>query len=128
MPSDRILVIGGGPAGMEAARGAAELGSHVVLVELRDRLGGTPDSASYSTFTLDRRQASEILDIARASVQDNPLVDVRLQSRLTAFEGSAGDFRATLTNIKGEAATVECSSVVVATGFDHFDPGRETQM
>ncbi len=113
---------------MEAARGAADLGAHVTLVELRDRLGGTPDSASYSTFTLDRRKAAEVLDAARATVQDHPLIDVRLQSRVTAFEGSAGDFRATLSNIKGEAATVECASVVVATGFDHFDPGRETQL
>ena len=128
MPSDAILVIGGGPAGMEAARGAADLGSPVVLVELRDRLGGTPDSAAYSTFTLDRRKASEVLDLARASVNDHPLVDVRLESRVTGFEGSAGDFRATLTSKSGETSTVECASVVVATGFDHFDPGRETQM
>ena len=128
MPSDSILVIGGGPAGMEAARGAADLGSNVVLVELRDKLGGTPESASYSTFTLDRRKASEILDEARGRLHSNPLVDVRLQSRVTAFEGSAGDFRATLTNKDGGTSTVDCASVVVATGFDHFDPGRETQM
>ena len=128
MPSDTVLVIGGGPAGMEAARGGADLGLRAVLVELRDRLGGTPDSASYSTFTLDRRKASEVLDAARAAVQDHPLVDVRLQSRVTAFEGSAGDFRATLTNIKGETGEVACASAIVATGFDHFDPGRETQM
>jgi heterodisulfide reductase subunit A len=128
MPADAVLVIGGGPAGMEAARGVADLGSRVVLVELRDRLGGTPDSASYSSFTLDRRKATEVLDAARAGVQSNPLIDVRLQTRLTAFEGGAGDFRATLTNIKGETSSVACASVVVASGFDHFDPGRETQM
>jgi len=128
MPSDTILVIGGGPAGMETARGAADLGSNVVLVELRDKLGGTPDSASYSTFTLDRRKASEILDAARTGIHSNSLIDVRLESRVTAFEGGAGDFRATLTSKAGETATVECASVVVATGFDHFDPGRETQM
>jgi len=128
MPADAVLVGGGGPAGMEAARGVADLGSRAVLVELRDRLGGTPDSASYSSFTLDRRKATEVLDAARAQVQSNPLIDVRLQTRLTAFEGGAGDFRATLTNIKGETSSVECASVVVATGFDHFDPGRETQM
>jgi heterodisulfide reductase subunit A2 len=128
MPAESVLVVGGGPAGMEAARGAADLGSPVFLVELRDRLGGTPDSASYSSFTLDRRKATEVLAAARAQVQSNPLIDVRLQTRLTAFEGGAGDFRATLTTIKGETSSVECASVVVATGFDHFDPGRETQM
>ena len=128
MPSDAILVVGGGPAGMEAARGAADLGSPVVLVELRDRLGGTPDSASYSSFTLDRRKAADILEARRAEIAANPLIDVRLQTRLTAFEGQAGDFKATLTNKQGEVSEVHCASVVVATGFDHFDPGRETQM
>lgn len=36
----RVLVIGGGPAGMEAARVCAERGHEVTLVEAADRLGG----------------------------------------------------------------------------------------
>jgi len=36
----KVFVIGGGPAGMEAAAGAAERGHQVTLFEKRDRLGG----------------------------------------------------------------------------------------
>ena len=36
----RLLVVGGGPAGLEAARVAAERGHQVVLAEASDRLGG----------------------------------------------------------------------------------------
>jgi hypothetical protein len=36
----RVLVIGGGPAGLEAARVSAERGHHVVLVETSSELGG----------------------------------------------------------------------------------------
>jgi 2,4-dienoyl-CoA reductase-like NADH-dependent reductase (Old Yellow Enzyme family)/thioredoxin reductase len=36
----RILVVGGGPAGLEAARTAAERGHRVVLYEREERLGG----------------------------------------------------------------------------------------
>lgn len=41
----RIAVIGGGPAGMEAARAAAEKGCEVVLFEQREELGGTLNAA-----------------------------------------------------------------------------------
>ncbi len=60
--SKPIVVIGGGPAGLEAARAIGDLGVRGVLVEKRDRLGGNPDSASYSTITLDTRSAREALD------------------------------------------------------------------
>ncbi len=36
----RVIVVGGGPAGMEAARRAAELGHRAVLLERERRLGG----------------------------------------------------------------------------------------
>jgi 2,4-dienoyl-CoA reductase-like NADH-dependent reductase (Old Yellow Enzyme family)/thioredoxin reductase len=36
----RVLVVGGGPAGLEAARAAAERGNRVVLAEASARLGG----------------------------------------------------------------------------------------
>ena len=37
MPESKILIIGGGPAGLEAARGVADLGYPVKLVEKADR-------------------------------------------------------------------------------------------
>ncbi len=36
----RVVVVGGGPGGLEAARVAAERGHHVTLLEMSDRLGG----------------------------------------------------------------------------------------
>jgi len=36
----KVLVVGGGPGGLEAARVAAERGHHVILAEATDRLGG----------------------------------------------------------------------------------------
>jgi 2,4-dienoyl-CoA reductase-like NADH-dependent reductase (Old Yellow Enzyme family)/thioredoxin reductase len=38
--SRRVLVVGGGPAGLEAARTSAERGHQVMLIEAADRLGG----------------------------------------------------------------------------------------
>jgi 2,4-dienoyl-CoA reductase-like NADH-dependent reductase (Old Yellow Enzyme family) len=39
-PSRKVIVVGGGPAGMEAARVAAHRGHQVTLYEATDRLGG----------------------------------------------------------------------------------------
>lgn len=36
----KVLVVGGGPGGLEAARVAAERGHHVILAEATDKLGG----------------------------------------------------------------------------------------
>lgn len=126
MPSDRILVIGGGPAGLAAARAAAELGAPVTLVETRDRLGGTPDEANYAALTPDFENAGVAMGRMADAVTGNPLAEVRVQSRVTASEGSAGDFRVTVAGPKGDES-VAAGAIIVATGFTHFDPASANQ-
>jgi heterodisulfide reductase subunit A2 len=128
MPSDTVVVIGGGPGGLTAARAAAELGTPVVLVEARDRLGGTPISANYAALTPDFRPAEEAMAEMVAAVEALPRCTLRTSTRVTARSGEAGDFRLTLSAAGGETETLEAGAVILATGFDHFDPGRETQM
>jgi heterodisulfide reductase subunit A len=126
MPSENILIIGGGPAGLEAARGVADLGYRAVLVEKRNRLGGTPISANYAALTHGMRDASEVIGEMVAAVSGDPLVDVRVSAAVTGLSGGAGDFRATLQE-NGQSTTVEAGAIIVATGFDHFDPARANQ-
>lgn len=126
MPSENILVIGGGPAGLEAARGIADLGFKAILVEKRDRLGGTPDEAGYAALTPDLRNAEEAMGEMIAAVQNDPLIDIRLNSSVSGAEGTIGNFKVGLKNGSG-VEHVEAGAVIVCTGFKHFDPGRETQ-
>ena len=125
--AERLLVIGGGPAGLEAARGAADLSRPVLLVAARDTLGGTPWE-SYATLTPHLKPTKEIMAGMLTAVEDHPLVDVRLSTRVVAREGEAGRFLVTLEAADGSREVEEVGAVVVATGFQHFDPGRETQM
>jgi heterodisulfide reductase subunit A len=128
--SDNVLVIGGGPAGLEASRLLADIGVKVILVEKRDHLGGTPIAERYAALTHGFHDAEEMMNKMIAKVVNNPLVDVHLNSTVTAAQGEAGDFRVTLSvagNGLGEKV-VEAGAVILATGFQHFDPGRETQM
>ena len=126
MANEKILIIGGGPAGLEAARGVADLGYQATLVEQRDRLGGTPDASGYAALTPDMRDAGEAMDEMIAEVENNPDVEIMLNTTVIGSEGEVGDFKVKVSNNDKEEI-IDCGAVIVCTGFTHFDPGRETQ-
>lgn len=126
MTSGKVLVIGGGPAGLEAARSVAELGGEAILLEKRERLGGTPDRENYAKLTHHWRDASEAMAELAASVTGNANVQVKYQAELKGMSGSAGNFEVQI-EAGGAAESINVGAVIVATGFQHFDPGRATQ-
>jgi len=126
MSSENIIVIGGGPAGLEAARGIADLGYKAILIEKRDRLGGTPDEAQYAALTPDMRSGKEAMDEMRAGVIDNPGVELMLNTAVVGAEGDLGNFTIKAEQ-NGKPLDIAAGAVILATGFQHFDPGRETQ-
>lgn len=126
MAFNRILVIGGGPAGLEAARSVADLGGEVILIEKRDRLGGTPDREGYAKLTHHWRDASEAMAELATMVTRNPRVQVRYNTEVKGYSGSVGNFK---VEVQSNETTeiLEVGSIIIATGFQHFDPGRATQ-
>ncbi|WP_302182734.1 FAD-dependent oxidoreductase [Paraconexibacter antarcticus] len=125
--SDTVVVIGGGPAGIEAARNIADLGMKAVLVEERERLGGTPIFESYAALTPHFDDAEEAMDGMIAALAERAGADVRTNSTVTAISGEAGDFVVTVDGPSG-SEEVAAGAVVLCTGFTHFDPGRERQI
>jgi heterodisulfide reductase subunit A len=123
---DTILVVGAGPAGLEAALQAADLGKRVLLVEAKAELGGTPYE-HYATLTPHLADTGELMREILEKVKTHPAIDVRTGTQVVASEGSGGEFHVTLDH-GGERRQETVGAVIVATGFQHFDPGRETQM
>ena len=122
--SDAVIVIGGGPGGISAARTVAELGAESVLIEQRDVLGGTPISARYAALTPNFEDAETAIGALIDELERCERCRLCTSTTVTRLSGGPGDFTATLSS--GEQ--LEAGAVIVATGFDHFDPARARQI
>lgn len=95
-----VLVVGGGPAGMEAARVAALRGHRVTLAERGNRLGGTLFFAG-----LAYPENGRLLDYLCAQMERLP-IDVRLEAEVDA----------------GFVADLRPDEIIVATGARRAAP------
>jgi len=77
---EKVLVVGGGPAGMEAALGAAECGHDVILAEKSSELGGMLKTAWHPEFKKDIKRFVEVLS-RRISKYEN--IRVSLNTAVT---------------------------------------------
>lgn len=119
-----VLVIGGGPAGLAAARTLGKLGIPTILVEKEGKLGGRPILEEYHTLIPRKMKPQQVLGPFIEEVQNNPNIEVKLNTEIEACEGEAPNFKVKLSN--GE--TVEVGAIVVATGFQHFDAKRKGEL
>jgi hypothetical protein len=76
----RVVVVGGGPAGLEAARALAGRGHDVILFEKSPRLGGLLWKASGATFKSDLRK---YLEWSVRTTKRYANIDVKLSTRAT---------------------------------------------
>ncbi|HEX16643.1 MAG: hypothetical protein DRG33_02890 [Deltaproteobacteria bacterium] len=118
----RVLVIGGGLAGITAALDVLEAGFGVVLVERSRELGGWAARlgrgflAPLEGFI---RQKGEAL-------MGHPRLSLYLESEVASLEGFPGDFRATIRTPRGEEVE-EVGSVILAVGFRPFDARKKPE-
>lgn len=91
----KVIVVGGGPCGMEAAITAAGRGHSVTLYEKNSRLGGQLLSEQYIPFKQDMYNFVKVLEgrLAKSGV------DVRLNTELTAEQAAAENADVIITAI-----------------------------
>ena len=116
--NQRALVVGGGIAGMVAARNLSSQGYRVSLVERSSFLGGQAVGL-FRTWQGEDVQVN--LDDLIGSVQSDPNIDIHLDTRLTQVEGFVGNFSSTLESGDKEKV-VEHGVSIIATGAVALKP------
>lgn len=112
----RVLVIGGGPAGLKAALDSVARGLKVTLVEKGSRLGG--HLHELDTVYPQGQKASDLLEMLLSAVRANPLITVVLGAEVKKWDGFVGNFKAVLST----GDEINAGAVIMATGYDHVKP------
>lgn len=75
----RVLVVGGGPSGMEAAITLSDRGHEVILCEKKDHLGGTLEFAKHVSF---KQDLDKLMNVLIRRVEIRP-IQVMLNTEVT---------------------------------------------
>lgn len=116
-----ILIIGGGPAGMEAAFSLSNLGYKVCLFEAEESLGGKIKNW-YHLFP-DFTPSKEICETLIAKTQHEN-ISLYLGVKISRVENKNGVWQA----ISEDKRIFEGSAVLIATGYRIFDAGRKEEL
>ncbi len=120
------LVIGAGTTGMQAALDIADAGFRVYLVEQASQIGGRVRQLVRTFPTMEK--VSELLAPYITRVHNHPLIQVMKQSRVVETSGYYGNFEVTVEADSGEVIQLKVGTIIVATGFDLFDPARKPEL
>lgn len=112
------LVIGGGLAGLTAAKNLADQGFDTHLVEKTDRLGG---QANHILETWQSEDVVQNLGTLVQKVESNEKIRIHLNSKVKTVSGSMGRFTTTLVNGKNETK-VDHGTAIIATGGLEYKP------
>lgn len=130
MKKKKVLVIGGGAAGMTSALEMAERGTDVILVEKDSEIGGR--GATYcckATDECNRCAACLVLQQKDQVIQEPNIqvyTDCDIKSIKEIEKKGQRLFRADVV-CDGQKTKFETDAVIVATGFDPYDLSRRNE-
>jgi heterodisulfide reductase subunit A-like polyferredoxin len=110
----KVLVIGGGIAGIETALQCAERGIQVTLIEKSDELGGAFNKLASIVETGENPQ--RYLQSKISLLSENPLIEVLTQTQLVELTGLAGNFTVYLATGTGKRK-IKVGAITVAVGI-----------
>jgi heterodisulfide reductase subunit A len=112
--SRRVLVVGGGVAGLETALALAELGCHTTLVEQGTSLGG--HAAALCSLYGSEQTPAELIGKKVAAIRANPGIRVLFEAVVREVKGNVGSFHVRI-EAGGKVHESDFGAIVLATGF-----------
>jgi heterodisulfide reductase subunit A len=116
----KVLIVGGGIAGMTAALNAAGQGFEVILVEIEKELGGF---ARNIQRTLQGDDVREYVANLIEAVNHHEKVEVLTEATLAGFSGTKGNFKTELSvGPTMHHREIAHGALVIATGASEYRP------
>ncbi len=120
-----VLIVGGGLAGLEAAKATSGMGFPTVLVETTDKLGGrliaskdlVPEKPPYN-----KTQSNPIPGLV-AEVEAISDVRIYKSAKITSITGQPGQFEVKIETPSG-AESFKAGAIIQATGARPYDANR----
>jgi len=115
----RILVIGGGIAGMTAAIGLANRGYEVALVEKEKKLGGMLNRLNKLSPTM--TDAGDFVQSRIDEIENHASITLFTEATVKAVSGFIGKFSADVITPSG-AKNIDIGVILVAIGAQAYEP------
>jgi heterodisulfide reductase subunit A len=118
--NQRALIIGGGVAGMVAAKNLAEQNYVTYLIEKTDTLGG---QARHLHETWRGENIQQYLAGLIKEIQADKNIEILLNSQIEHVDGFVGNFKTTIRH-NGESKVLEHGVTIIASGASEFKPDQ----
>ena len=115
----KVLVVGGGAAGLAASLTLADIGLPVFLVEKGAEMGGW--TCKWGEM-FPQGNGSNLIEGLLNKIKQREDITLFTQAELIERTGSVGDFKAKIRVADGSVISLEVGTIIVATGFDTYQP------
>ncbi|WP_372797677.1 CoB--CoM heterodisulfide reductase iron-sulfur subunit A family protein [Pontiella sp.] len=118
----KVLVIGGGVSGLRAALALSDMGLSAFIVERQKAAGGAVKN--WGRMAPDNQRGSDIVKNLLEEVNRRENIMLYTDAEMIEKKGYIGDFQVTLRVGKHQAVQLQVGAMIVATGYDNYQPAE----